>query len=485
MGNVTTPRLTGGIATVEKYAKSHSFATEMEFARFLHDLNPSKSISAWRGSIQRWRKKDPNNTFRKLEVIDESNLDSAVSNITIYYDKTSDIYISRLTNELTAVKGEVHRQMKHAYSKDGKNLTLEEMSREFQVSPTWLIQYIKVNGWTHGMDIFTDAEIEDSPEDLLVNSLLESKRQLVIEKANKKYWKQIQKDAEIFNAMEEHWANEFKELLPKQVKATNRIKHIKKAKVKPYAVVLSPTDLHYGKGGWINEVGESYSLEEARSRLLTRTEDLIHRLSGKPEKIIVATGSDWFHVDNEVGQTTKGTQQDMSASPAQILMDGCKLAREHIDLLRQVCPVEVVFMRGNHDRHTSLALMMYLDAVYENTKDVSVIVSPKTRQYISWGNNLLGFTHGDGVKGVDLPAVMSTEQRKEWGKCEHHTWFHGHLHHRKLTETSGVVIVQLPSLAGADRWHYHKGYVMARPGLSAHLLDKQLGLIGNLFSPVV
>ena len=73
-------------------------------------------------SIQRWRKKDPNNTFRKLEVIDESNLDSAVSNITIYYDKTSDIYISRLTNELTAVKGEVHRQMKHAYSKDGKKI---------------------------------------------------------------------------------------------------------------------------------------------------------------------------------------------------------------------------------------------------------------------------------------------------------------------------------------------------------------------------
>ena len=57
MGNVTTPRLTGGIATVEKYAKSHSFATEMEFARFLHDLNPSKSISAWRGAYNVGAKK--------------------------------------------------------------------------------------------------------------------------------------------------------------------------------------------------------------------------------------------------------------------------------------------------------------------------------------------------------------------------------------------------------------------------------------------
>ena len=29
-----------------------------------------------------------------------------------------------------------------------------------------------------------------------------------------------------------------------------------------------------------------------------------------------------------------------------------------------------------------------------------------------------------------------------------------------------------------------KGYVLARAGISAHLLDKELGLIGNLFAPV-
>ena len=96
----------------------------------------------------------------------------------------------------------------------------------------------------------------------------------------------------------------------------------------------------------------------------------------------------------------------MAGSPAQILMQGCKLAREHIDMLRAVCPVEVVFMRGNHDRHSALALMMYLDAVYEDTDEVQVICDPKTRQYLNYGNNLLGFTHGDGVKGNDLPALM-------------------------------------------------------------------------------
>jgi len=475
----------GGQDLITKYAKSHTFATEMEFARFLHDLEPARSISAWRGAIQRWVKIDPNNTFKHLDQEYSDALTTSISQIRVYYDKASDMYVTKLSNELTAVKGDVHRNMKHAYSKDGKNMTLDEMSREFGVSPSWLSQYIKVSGWTHGMDIFTDEELIDTPEDVLINTLLESKRQVVLEKANKKYWANIKKDAEIFNSMEEYWIEEFKSLLPTQNLAPKKVKLLNMKKVRPYAVVLSPTDLHYGKGGWIDEVGEEYSLEEARHRLLDRTSNLISRLSGKPDKIIVATGSDWFHVDNEAGTTTRGTPQDMAASPAQILMDGCKLAREHIDMLRVVSPVEIVFMRGNHDRHTALALMMYLDAVYENAKDVTVVVSPKTRQYISWGNNLLGFTHGDGVKGVDLPAIMATEKRSEWGLCEHHIWFHGHLHHQKLTETSGVIIVQLPSLAGHDRYHYQKGYVMSRAGLCAHLIDKELGLIGNLFSPVV
>jgi len=46
-------------------------------------------------------------------------------------------------------------------------------------------------------------------------------------------------------------------------------------------------------------------------------------------------------------------------------------------------------------------------------------------------------------------------------------------------------VVQLPSLAGEDRYHSRNGYVMARPGLSAYMIDKNLGLTGSLFAPVI
>ena len=428
MGKSKTPPL--GWDLVEQYAKTTKFASDMEFARFLHNLSPDKSIQAWRGVVQRWKAVNPDVNYKKPTITIKSQ-NNPMMRMKSYFDEKADIYVIHVNNELTAVQGETHRAMKKAYSNEGNSLTIDQMAQEFGLAPSWVAEYVKVNSWTH------------------------------------------------------IWANEFKDIIAKENLAPKKIKPIKMKKTKPYAVVLSPTDLHYGKGGWVDEVGEAYTLEEARFRLLDRTNNLIQRLSGKPDKIIIATGSDWFHVDNEAGTTTAGTPQDMAASPAQILVDGCKLAREHIDLLRQVTDIEVVFMRGNHDRHTALALMLYLDAVYENCKDVTITVSPKLRQYVKWGNNLLGFTHGDGVRGNDLPAIMATEERTAWGEHEHHVWFHGHLHHQRLLETSGVTIIQLPSLAGHDRYHYRKGFVLARAGISAHIIDKELGLVGNLFAPVI
>jgi hypothetical protein len=479
MGKATTRQTW---AKLEKYIQEHNFKSDMDFARFLveHEKESTRGVEAWRGVVQRWRYANPHIHYNTWST-DKTD----TKQVKNYYDKNEDNYVFHINREMVVVTGKTHRAMKRAYSSTGGSLTIEQMARKFKLAPSFIAQYVKTNSWNHAMDIFTDEEIREQTEEELVADAIRIKRQSIEEKVNKKYWNDLSKIAEKYIQIEQEWAKEFKEIISKENLAPKKVDKIKMSKANPYAVVLSPTDLHYGKGSWIEETGEAYTLEEARFRLLDRTNNLISRLPGKPEKIVIATGSDWFHVDNETGTTTAGTPQDMAASPAQILVDGCKLAREHIDMLRTVAPIEVVFMRGNHDRHSALALMLYLDAVYENAKDVTITVSPKLRQYVKWGNNLLGFTHGDGVRGNDLPAIMATEERKSWGEHEHHVWFHGHLHHQRLLETSGVTIIQLPSLAGHDRYHYRKGFVLARAGISAHLIDKDLGLIGNLFAPVV
>ena len=494
-------KMKGGQDLISKYANEREFKSESEFARFLNELEPTRSVDGWRGAILRWKKaggqisytvwsggkKNPKFLKNAPEELKHEYRIELPTIMKTYYDKEKDTYLTYIpqAQNIIIIDGKKHRKMKVDYSDAGARLTLQQMSVKHELPILWMRDYIQAHAWKHPMSPHTDEELLAKSDDELIYDYLEAKRNAVLERSKRAHFANMAKDANKWRNLDETFYSEFKMALSKTHLPPTKAKKIKMDEASPYAIVVSPTDLHFGSGSWIDETGNHYDTEEARSRLLNRTENLIRRMPGRPERIFVATGSDWFHIDNEQGTTTKGTPQDMAVSPTQIFMDGCLLAREHIELLRGVCPIEILFMRGNHDRHLALALMMYLNAVYESVDDVTVKLDPKLRQYSVWGNNLIGFTHGDGVKGLDLPALMASEERQNWGSCEHHTWFHGHLHHQQLTEKGGATIIQLPSLVGNDRWHYRKGYVLARPGISAHLLDKELGLIGNLFAPVI
>lgn len=458
----------------ENYDKTIS---KMQNARNLNNLDGSKSVKGWEMAIYRWEQEN--------KIVKETPKEEAqykTVNESYFYDSVNDEYYTFLSiaDQMISVSGDTHRAMKEAYSNMvGKGATINEVCREFGIPRAWFDEYRRRHNWTHDMSPYTDEEIESTNVDRLVEDLILRKKQELHKKFERRKWKEIEESAEKFEMFNSYVLNEFKQLV-------TRAKNVPQMKLEKtqfdYTLVISPTDFHWGKYGWIDEVGEEYNFDEARKRLMEKTEELIAKLPAKPEQIIVATGSDWFHVDTDGGTTTKGTPQDMCGTPAEILMTGCQLAREHIDLLRQVAPVKVVFMAGNHDRMSAISLMMYLSAAYENCNDCEVVVSPSTRQYVKYGNNLLGFIHGDGAK--NLVELMSVEQRQLWGECEHHVWFHGHLHHQKLTEKGGCLVVQLPSLAGHDRYHARQGYTTSKAGLSAHIIDKQKGLVGTLFAPV-
>jgi hypothetical protein len=449
-------------------------------ARNLYAIDDTKSVKGWEMSIYRWKKGAHKKAQTKEPKI-ESELDSV--NASYHFDVVNDIYYTYLSiaDQMVSVAGDKHRSMKEAYSNMvGKPASMNEICRDFGIPRAWFDEYRRRHGWTHDMSPYTDEEIATTDVEQLVQDLVLRNKHSLHKKYERRKWKNIEESAERYDMFNTYVLNEFKQLVGEAKSNVPKLNMIEDES--EYSLVISPTDFHWGKYGWVDEVGETYHFDEARKRLMEKTEELICRLPSRPEQIILATGSDWFHVDTDAGTTTKGTPQDMCGSPAEILMTGCKLAREHIDLLRQVAPVKVVFMPGNHDRMSAIALMMYLSAVYEETEDCEVVVSPSTRQYVHYGNNLLGFIHGDGAK--NLEELMSCEQRELWGKCEHHAWFHGHLHHRKVLESKGCLIIQLPSLAGHDRYHARQGYTTSKAGLAAHLIDKQKGLIATYFAPV-
>ena len=417
----------------------------MGLARKLNELDGKKSIKGWEMSIYRYK------NMNKIDSNKKPTQKVPIPEQPYHYDAVSDEYMTFLTvaDKMITISGDMHRAMKSAYSNMvGEGESSKEICREHNFPEEWFGEYRRRHGWTHSMSPYTDEEMAKNDVDTLVDNLLSLRKNEFHKKFQEKKWKEVQKSADKYDLFEEAILNEFRELV---VQAPSTVPQMKLVEDTQYSLVISPTDFHWGKYGWVDEVGETYNFDEARTRLMEKTQELICRLPSRPEQIILATGSDWFHVDNDLGTTTKGTPQDMCGSPAEILMTGCKMAREHIELLRQVAPIKVVFMPGNHDRMSAISLMMYLSAVYENTEDCEVVVSPTTRQYVRYGNNLLGFIHGDGAR--NLVELMSNEEREAWGECKHHTWFHGHLHHRQVVEKGGCLIIQLPSLAGHDRYH--------------------------------
>jgi hypothetical protein len=119
--------------------------------------------------------------------------------------------------------------------------------------------------------------------------------------------------------------------------------------------------------------------------------------------------------------------------------------------------------------------------------DVTVKLDRQPRVYRTYGKNLLGFVHGDGVKKTqDMAGLMAREAASEWSACPFRTIYTGHLHYEK-SETDvafGVTRRQIPSLSGTDRWHSLNGFVGSPKSLPVYLHDRQRGLVAVLHSPL-
>ena len=254
-----------------------------------------------------------------------------------------------------------------------------------------------------------------------------------------------------------------------------------------YMAELSLYDHHFGKLAWGREVGEDYDLDIARSRYVGAVRDAVEKVSRWTiGSWLLPLGHDFFHIDNPRNETTKGTPQDVDGRWPKIFATGISAVLESIDLMRQVAPVKVVWVPGNHDRVSSWWLVQVIKSRYANATDVTVDDEPTPRKYIEFGCNLIGLTHGDEVRQQDLPAIMATAEPQRWANTTHHEWHLGHFHKRQETRYTavdthaGVVVRVLPSLAGTDSWHYSKGYLGSGNCAEMYLWGRTEGYVGHL-----
>lgn len=237
---------------------------------------------------------------------------------------------------------------------------------------------------------------------------------------------------------------------------------------------ISLFDHHFGQLSWGKET-EDVNYDTKRSRKLA-LESIDHILTkakdfGGVEKILIVVGNDFFNVNSALNTTFSGTPQSEDGRWQKTYTEGRKLWVEIIETCTQIAPVDVLVITGNHDTERAFYLGDSLECWFENNPQVLVDNSPTVRKYYTWGNTLLGFTHGHLERKNTLVNIMAVERPNEWAKAKYKEWHKGHFHaasetaFQVLHEDYGVREWVMPSLVSIDDWHKGKGYSAMRESI--------------------
>ena len=275
---------------------------------------------------------------------------------------------------------------------------------------------------------------------------------------------------------------EFKDKLIASLKEhTPKYEKIKRTKSKDgHLLVLSPADIHVGKLCSFFETGQEYNSQLAVQRVLDGVDGILNKSNGfNLDKINIILGNDILHVDTPKNQTTSGTQQDASGMWYDNFLMAKKLYVDVIDKLLTIADVHATFNPSNHDYMSGFMLAEVIQTHYRNCKNITFDCSIRHRKYFSYGNSLIGTTHGDGAKNIDLGSLMSVEAKDKWAGSEFRYFYTAHIHHKTSKDFINVTTESLRSPSPADSWHDRNGYIN-QPAIEGFIHSKTKGQIARL-----
>lgn len=217
-------------------------------------------------------------------------------------------------------------------------------------------------------------------------------------------------------------------------------------------------DHHLGMHAWAAECGAAYDIEIAERHLLAAMDRLVD-LAPPSRDAIVSPLGDFVHADSKNNTTTAGTPLDVDTRWSKVLGVGIRLLRRCIELAREKHQtVHFIPVAGNHDWHVSIMLAHCMAQFFANDPRVIVDLSPGMYKWHRFGQCLLGFTHGHLAKPDQLPGIMATDRKTDWGETEFRQFYLGHVHHKSIQEYPGCVVETLQVLPPKDAWHAAQGY---------------------------
>lgn len=337
--------------------------------------------------------------------------------------------------------------------------TLEELLEYCKVDlGIWQVERFLANKW-EGFSKDNDGNVNVTPL-FQVKAHLKKKQNIIDARAEIEALKaEAKKDAKI----------------PKTV--------VKSSKKSDNLLELVIPDLHLGKLAWAKETGfQDYDSKIAEETYYRAVETLLERVDNyQIDKIVLGVGNDLMQTDNFNNSTTKGTVVDTDTRYKKSYVTTRKMIVNVIERLREIAPVDVLLVPGNHDAQSNFTLGDSLECWFHKYPDVNVDNSPLPHKYFTWGDNFVILTHGDKGKQSDYGIWMASTYPEMFGKSKFREVHIGHRHKSMVDEKFGIRVRTLSSLSAADEWHSSQNFVNNLRCAEGFVWNKNQGLITQVY----
>jgi hypothetical protein len=250
-------------------------------------------------------------------------------------------------------------------------------------------------------------------------------------------------------------------------------------------LLINIPDAHFGKLAWgIETGGRPYDVKIAIEIYSKAARTVVSRavaMGIKFDEIIYIIGNDILNSNDAENKTAHGTIVTTDGRYHKTFRKLRETITDLVEEFRQVAPVRIIPVYGNHDTLSAWHLGDSLLSWFHTYKDVTVENEPTYRKYHLYGNTMFMWTHGDKGQRDDFPLLMAIEHPEMWSKAIFRECQTGHNHKTKVDEYHGVRVRILPALCPADDWHSENGYVGSLRSAEGQIVNEKAGTIAMVY----
>lgn len=375
------------------------------------------------------------------------------------------------------------------YSNITGGLTANEIALKLSIPADAIRHILKVMNITHDTLPYTEEVINSSDEEALVEDTLSSKKFNILQKFEKRDWKETQEDAEKWRSMKTLQFDPFDQILQKWTPpAYIPSRPIPQSSGLKDTLLLGLSDWHYGL------VAHERYLYNQKEWNIEKTKDTVSDYSRKAaseikkgfyKEVKLLLLGDMSHT--LTGFTDKGTK--LEAHP--IAEEQLEVAFDSLvnfvkTILSVTNNVSVVACSGNHSALGDYVLSRMLSLYFKGDKRITFDVTNKRFITFNVGNSLFLMEHGySSVSRDRLPAQGKGRENyinnlfmakpEQMIGVQRKYYLSADQHHSESYELTNVEGFMFPTLVGGCRHSDNSGY-NSRPRQTALVVDDYEGV---------